>query len=120
VSWGCASRGYTIIIREREARRGTDATGNGNTTGEDPHPTGDPHRGEDLAEDPPPEVGLYKIFVDFEAIVHESTIRPFPPPTCIGHPGAILLHDYWTVYDSPSDLPFVCYTPFNIGNKYIV
>jgi len=37
--------------------------------------------------------------------VHESTIVSFPPPTCIAHPGAILSHEYWTVYDSPSDLP---------------
>jgi len=44
--------------------------------------------------------GLYKIFVHFEAIVHQSTILSFPPPTCIAHPGAILLHDYWTVQDS--------------------
>jgi len=33
---------------------------------------------------------------------------------------AILLHDYWTVYDSPADLPFVRYTPRNIGNNNIV
>ena len=27
----------------------------------------------------------------------------------------------WTVYDSPFDLPFVCYTPYkNIGNNNIV
>ena len=43
-----------------------------------------------------------------------------PPPTCIVHPGAVLLHDYWTVYDSPPDLPFVCYTPSNIRNNNIV
>jgi len=43
-----------------------------------------------------------------------------PPPTCIAHPGAILLHDYWAVYDSPSDLPFVRYTPYNISNNNIV
>jgi len=36
--------------REREARRETYATGSGNTP-----PTGDPHRGEDPAEEPPPE-----------------------------------------------------------------
>jgi len=42
-------------------------------------------------------VDIYKIFVYFEAIVHESTILSFPPPTCIAHPGAILLHDDWTV-----------------------
>jgi len=52
---------------------------------------------------------LYKIFFHFEAVVHESIIISFPPPTCIAHPGAILLHDYWTVYDSDSDLPCVCY-----------
>jgi len=42
-------------------------------------------------------VGLYKIFVYFEAVVHEPTILSFPTPTCIAHPGAILLHDDWTV-----------------------
>jgi len=41
-------------------------------------------------------VGLYKIFVYFEA-VHKSTVLSFPPPTCIAQPGVILLHDYWTV-----------------------
>ena len=29
----------------------------------------------------------------------------FHPPTCIAYPGAILLHDYWTVHDSPSAIP---------------
>ena len=52
--------------------------------------------------------------------MHESTILSFPSPTCIAHPSAILLHDYPAVYDSPSDLPFVCYTPYNIGNNNIV
>ena len=33
---------------------------------------------------------------------------------------AIRFHDYWTVYDSPSELPFVCYTPYNIGNNNIL
>jgi len=63
---------------------------------------------------------LYKILFYFEAVVHESTILSPPPPTCIAHPGAILLHDYWAVYDFPSGLPFVCYTPNNIGNNNIV
>jgi len=51
--------------------------------------------------------------------VHKSTPPP-PPLTCNAHPDAVLLHDYWTAYDSPSDLPFVCYTPYNIGNNNIV
>jgi len=42
-------------------------------------------------------VGLYKIFVYVEAVVHESTILSSPLPTCIAHPDAVLLHDYWTV-----------------------
>jgi len=42
-------------------------------------------------------VGLYKIFVYVEAIVHKSTILSCPLPTCIAHPGTILLHDDWTV-----------------------
>jgi len=65
-------------------------------------------------------VGLHKIFVHFEAFMHEPTTPSLPPPACIAHLGAILLHDYWTVYDSPSDLPFVCYTLYNIGNTNIV
>jgi len=40
---------------EQEARRRADATGNRNTTGERTPPTGDPHRGEGPAADPPPE-----------------------------------------------------------------
>jgi len=44
--------------------------------------------------------------------------HPFiPSPTCIVHPGAIPLHDHRTVYKSPSDLPFVGATPYNIGNN---
>jgi len=50
-------------------------------------------------------VGLYKIFVYFEAFLYESTIVSFPAMTCIAHPGAILLRDYWAVYDPPSDPP---------------
>jgi len=65
-------------------------------------------------------VGLYKILLYFEAVVHESTIAPFPSPTCIAHSGAKQFHDYSTVYDSLSDLPFVCYTLYNIGNNNIV
>jgi len=38
-------------------------------------------------------LGLYKIFVYFEDVVHESTILSPLPPTCIAHPGAISLHD---------------------------
>ena len=64
--------------------------------------------------------GLYKMFVYFEDVVHESTILSPPPHTCIAHPSAILLHDYWTGYDSRSDLPLVCYTPWHIGNVNIV
>ena len=55
-------------------------------------------------------VGLYKIFVYFGAIVHESTLIVSLPPTCMAYASAILFHDYNTVEDSVSDLPFVCYT----------
>jgi len=64
-------------------------------------------------------IGLYKTFVYVETVVHESTILS-PPPTCIANPVAILLHHYWTVYNSPSNLPCVCYTPHIIGNNNIV
>jgi len=64
--------------------------------------------------------GLYKMFVHVEAVVHESTILSFPLPTCSAHPGALLLHDHHTVYDSPSAIPCVRYTPYNIGKNNIV
>jgi len=63
---------------------------------------------------------LNKILFHFKALLWESIILSSPPPTCIAHPGAIVLHEYWTVYDSPSDLPFVCYTQYKIGNNNIV
>jgi len=50
-------------------------------------------------------LGLYNIFVYVEAVAHESAILSSPTPTCIAHPAAVLMHDYWTVEDSPSDLP---------------
>ena len=43
-----------------------------------------------------------------------------PPPTCIAHPGAIRLHDYSAVNDSPFELSFVRCAPYNIGNNNIV
>jgi len=66
------------------------------------------------------ELGLYKICVYFEAVVHKSTILSLYPLTCIAQPGAILLHDYWTVYNSPFELPFVCYTSYKIGDNNIL
>jgi len=66
------------------------------------------------------DLGLYTIFFYFEAVVHESTILSFPAITCIAHPGAIRLRDYWAVYDPPSNTPFVCRTPYNIGTNTIV
>ena len=74
----------------------------------------------DDSNKPKHKLGLYKIFVYFEAVVHESTIRSPPPPTCIAHPSAISLHDHWTVYDSISQLAFVYYTPYHIGDNNIV
>jgi len=53
-------------------------------------------------------LGLYTRFVYLDADVHESTIRSLPRPPAFAHPSAILLHDYWAIYDFPSDLAFVC------------
>jgi len=63
---------------------------------------------------------IYVYFVYFGAIVQESTIYLSPPLICMTHPSLILLHDYNTVYDSLFGLPFVRYTPYEIGNNNIV
>jgi len=54
--------------------------------------------------------------------VHESIVLFFLPPTCIGHPVAILLHDYWAIYTPPPlDLPCVCLTPYmNCNNNLLL
>jgi len=39
-----------------------------------------------------------------EAFVHESILFSPPSPSCIGHTVAIQKHDYWAVYEPPSDL----------------
>ena len=44
--------------------------------------------------------------------MHESTILLLPPPTCIDHTTAILLHDYCAMYDSPPT--FLVYTIHHI------
>ena len=56
---------------------------------------------------------LYKIFFYFEPFVHVSIVLSFFCPACIAHTVAILLHDYWAIYDPPLDFPFVCHTPCN-------
>jgi len=50
-----------------------------------------------VVRDPLSRFGLHKIFVYVQAVVHEPTVLSFPPPTCIVHLGAILLHVYWTI-----------------------
>jgi len=45
----------------------------------------------------PPALAFTRYSFYFEAFVHESTILTCPPPTCIAHPSAILLHEDWTV-----------------------
>ena len=51
---------------------------------------------------------------------NQPSVPPPPPPTCIAHPSVIPLHDHWTVYDSLSQLAFVYYTPYHIGDNNIV
>ena len=50
-------------------------------------------------------LGLYKIFVHFEAVVHESIILSLPSTTCIAHTIAALSHGYRAINDcSPRPL----------------
>ena len=47
-------------------------------------------------------LGLYKIFFYVSSFVHESIVLSFFRPACIAHAVAILVHDYWAIYDPPS------------------
>ena len=55
-------------------------------------------------------------FTSRRLCTNQSSFHP-PPPPCISHTVATLMPDYWAVYEPPSDLPCVCYTPYNIGNN---
>jgi len=66
---------------------------------------------------PPSTSLLYAIVSSF---VHESIVLAFFWLSCIAHTVALLLHDYWAIYDPPLDLPFVCHAPYQIGNNNIV
>ena len=61
---------------------------------------------------------LYKIFVHFEAFMHESIILVLPFPIGIAHNSAIVLHVYFATYDPPRPPPplRICHTLYNIGN----
>jgi len=79
-----------------------------------------PRRSSDISEDSSASpVGLCKIFFYFEAFVHESSIRGLSPHICIARTIAILLHVYCAICDAPFDLPFVCHTPYIIGNDRV-
>jgi len=65
-------------------------------------------------------VGIYKIFFHFVAFVHESILLVLPSSTCTAHSIAVLLHGYCAKYDPPPDPPFVCHTPYNIGECNIL
>ena len=60
------------------------------------------------------------IFVPFESVVHKSIILVFPPTICIARTIAMALRVYRAIYDPPHDPPFVCHTPYSIGNGNIV
>jgi len=61
---------------------------------------------------PPPTcllVSLYKIFVHFEASMHESIILVLPSPACTAHNSALLLRDRCAIYDThdhPLRMPY--------------
>ena len=68
-------------------------------------------------------LGLYKILFYFEAYVHASIISLLPPPTRIAHTIALLVHDYYAIYDlTPTRLVHSIHRTilFNIGHANIV
>jgi len=47
------------------------------------------------------QLGLYKIFIDFQAFMHERIIPFLPLLICVAHTIAILLHDDCAIHDPP-------------------
>ena len=66
------------------------------------------------------QIGLYKIFVHFEAVVHDSIILFLPPPTRIAHTIAILLARLLRSKRLLPEPSLVSHTPYNIGYDYRV
>jgi len=59
--------------------------------------------------------GLYKIMFCFYSCVHKSIVLSFFRPACIARTVALLLHDYWAIYDPPQ--PPLC-IPYTIQYYY--
>jgi len=51
--------------------------------------------------EPPLQVSPYKIFFHFKALLCESIILLFPPPTCKAYPITILLYAHFAIYAPP-------------------
>ena len=49
----------------------------------------------------PAQLGLYKILFYLKAFVHESIILLSPPPACMAHTVAVVLHVYCAIYGAP-------------------
>ena len=43
-----------------------------------------------------------------------------PPPTCKGHPISKRMHGHCAIYASPPTPPFLCHTPYTIGDGNIL
>jgi len=68
------------------------------------------------------QLSRYKILFHFKASMWESIILVLPPLSCNAYPRAILLHAFCAIY-APQPTPpppFVCHTPYTIGNCNIV
>jgi len=68
------------------------------------------------------QLGLYRILSYFKAFVNEPIIMLLPPPTCNDHTLPLqysIARVPRKIRPSP-DPPFVCYTPYNIGNGNIL
>ena len=65
-------------------------------------------------------VSLGKTLFHFKALLWESIILVLPPLTCKACPIAVLLRDHCALYAPPPTPPFLCHTPYNIGDDNII
>jgi len=69
---------------------------------------------------PPPTLAYTRYSFNFFCVCKNQSSLSYPPPICITPTTATLLRDFCAIYAPPTDPPFICHAPYNIGDDNIV